>query len=122
MVTKSTLGQLLEQLALSEAETRSAEARAVAARAEEEKQTRSLLSDLDTATASLAAVRGRVERLSVLHEEAEKELRECRAQLAAASETRGKLEELEAELGRQRDLFNAVKEKLAEVTRSLESP
>jgi hypothetical protein len=85
----------------------------------------SLLGELDRITASLVALRGRVEPLARLQEATAGELAACREQLASLEDERASGREtvrrLEAELAQQRERVSTVKAKLAEVNRTLDS-
>ncbi len=124
VVTKGMFERLRTGQASADAQLQAEQASLAAGRAAEEAETELLVAELDRATASVVAVRARVEQLAQRQQGADRELAELRAQLDALNDTRAseqtRLQSLERELARQRELVAAARAKLAEVVRMLE--
>jgi type II secretion system (T2SS) protein E len=82
-----------------------------------------VLTDLDAATASLAAVREKAERLAAAQQDSLQELEHCGVELdalrAARAEDQATIESLQRQLADQRERTASVRSRLAELTDAL---
>jgi hypothetical protein len=82
-----------------------------------------VLTDLDAATASLAAVREKAERLAAAQLDSLRELEDCGVELdalrAARAEDQATIESLQRQLAEQRERTEGVRSRLAELTEAL---
>ena len=121
VVTRGTLERLLDTLASEQARAQLAHADAAAAAADAADQERAeaIVSELDSATEALFALRARVEQLNKGRQTAEQELTDCHRQLASLEQertrNRQRIEELELKRTGEQARLASLRAKLAEL-------